>query len=48
MSVRLENTTAPARLSPSELTAEVKRRARALGFEKVGVVRAEALTEEVA
>ncbi|HEX8117935.1 MAG TPA: QueG-associated DUF1730 domain-containing protein, partial [Pyrinomonadaceae bacterium] len=31
-----------------ELTAEVKRRARELGFEKVGVVRAEALTEESA
>src|SRR5215208_2889122 len=33
-------------LSPSQLTAEVKRRARALGFEKVGVVRAEPLVEE--
>jgi len=33
-------------LSPSRLTAEVKRRARALGFEKVGVVRAEPLVEE--
>ncbi|MBV9927808.1 MAG: tRNA epoxyqueuosine(34) reductase QueG [Acidobacteria bacterium] len=29
-----------------EMTAAVKRRARALGFEKVGVVRAEALMEE--
>ncbi len=35
-----------ARLSPARLTAEVKRRARELGFQKVGVVRAEALTEE--
>ena len=34
------------RLSPSELTAEVRRRALALGFEKVGVVRAEPLEEE--
>ena len=39
-------THARPRLSPSELTAEVRRRAHALGFEKVGVVRAEALTEE--
>ena len=39
---------APARprLSPSELTAEVRRRAHELGFEKVGVVRAEPLNEE--
>jgi epoxyqueuosine reductase len=37
---------APARLSPAELTAEVRRRARELGFEKVGVVRAGPLTEE--
>jgi epoxyqueuosine reductase len=35
-----------SRLSPARLTAEVKRRARELGFQKVGVVRAEALTEE--
>ena len=34
------------RLSPARLTAEVKARAMALGFQKVGVVRAEALTEE--
>ncbi len=42
----LENMEARARLSPPELTAEVKRRALELGFQKVGVVRAEALTEE--
>ncbi|HEX7315208.1 MAG TPA: tRNA epoxyqueuosine(34) reductase QueG [Pyrinomonadaceae bacterium] len=42
----LEKTPARPRLSPSELTAEVRRRAHALGFEKVGVVRAEPLTEE--
>ena len=46
MSTTLEQAPVQVRLSPSELTAEVKRRARALGFEKVGVVRAEALTEE--
>src|SRR5215212_9913178 len=46
MSTTLEQAPAPTRLSPPELTAEVKRRARALGFEKVGVVRAEPLTEE--
>ena len=46
MSDTPENFAAPARLSPSRLTAEVKRRARELGFEKVGVVRAEALTQE--
>jgi epoxyqueuosine reductase len=46
MSTTLENAPARPRLSPSGLTAEVKRRARALGFEKVGVVRAEALAEE--
>ncbi|MDT5268682.1 MAG: epoxyqueuosine reductase [Acidobacteriota bacterium] len=46
MSITLEQAPARPRLSPSELTAEVKRRARALGFEKVGVVRAEPLTEE--
>ena len=34
------------RLSPAQLTAEVRRRARELGFEKVGVVRAEPLFEE--
>src|SRR5215212_3439400 len=46
MSTTLEQAPAPTRLSPPELTAEVKRRARALGFQKVGVVRAEPLTEE--
>ncbi len=46
MSTPLEQAPARTRLSPSELTAEVKRRARELGFEKVGVVRAEGLTEE--
>src|SRR5687768_8030981 len=46
MSTTLEQAHARPALSPSELTAEVKRRARALGFDKVGVVRAEALTEE--
>ena len=46
MSVTLESTESRPRLSPSELTAEVKRRARGLGFQKVGVVRAEALTGE--
>jgi epoxyqueuosine reductase len=34
------------KLSRSQLTEEVKRRALALGFQKVGVVRAEALGEE--
>jgi epoxyqueuosine reductase len=33
-------------LTPARLTAEVKRRALELGFEKVGVVRAESLTDE--
>jgi epoxyqueuosine reductase len=33
-------------LSPAQLTAEVKRRARELGFQKVGVVRAEPLDAE--
>jgi epoxyqueuosine reductase len=46
MSTTLENVAAPPRLSPSELTAEVRRCARELGFQKVGVVRAEPLTEE--
>lgn len=46
MNITLENMETRPRLSPSELTAGVKRRARELGFEKVGVVRAEALTEE--
>jgi epoxyqueuosine reductase len=46
MSTTLEQAPARPRLSPSELTAEVKRRARELGFQKVGVVRAEALTGE--
>ncbi|HEX8355058.1 MAG TPA: tRNA epoxyqueuosine(34) reductase QueG [Pyrinomonadaceae bacterium] len=46
MSTTLENPPAPPRLSPSELTAEVKRRARELGFQKVGVVRAEPLAGE--
>ena len=46
MSTASENTPAPARLSPAQLTAEVKRRAQALGFQKVGVVRAEPLAEE--
>ena len=46
MSITLEDTRSRTRLSPSELTAEVRRRAHELGFEKVGVVRAEALTEE--
>jgi epoxyqueuosine reductase len=49
MSIISENVaSAQARLSPARLTAEVKRRARELGFEKVGVVRATALTEESA
>jgi len=46
MSTTLEQAPARPRLSPSELTAEVKRRARELGFEKVGVVRAEPLAGE--
>jgi epoxyqueuosine reductase len=46
MSTTLEQARAQERLSPSELTAEVRRRALSLGFEKVGVVRAAALTEE--
>lgn len=46
MNVTLENTEARPCLSPSELTAGVRRRARELGFQKVGVVRAEGLTEE--
>lgn len=33
-------------LSPSLLASEVRARARELGFQKVGIVRAEALTEE--
>jgi epoxyqueuosine reductase len=48
MSTSLANEPAPVQLSPARLAAEVKRRARELGFEKVGVVRAEALTEESA
>jgi epoxyqueuosine reductase len=46
MNAALEKESDEARLSPARLTAEVKRRARELGFQKVGVVRAEALTEE--
>jgi epoxyqueuosine reductase len=46
MSTTFEQAPARPRLSPPELTAEVKRRALELGFEKVGVARAEALTEE--
>ncbi len=46
MTFTLENIETRPRLSPSELTAGVKRRARELGFQKVGVVRAEGLTEE--
>jgi epoxyqueuosine reductase len=46
MSATLEKEAAEARLSPARLTAAVKRRARELGFQKVGIVRAEALTEE--
>jgi epoxyqueuosine reductase len=46
MSTVLENAPARPRPSPSQLTAEVKRRALELGFEKVGVVRAEALGDE--
>ncbi|HEX8337203.1 MAG TPA: tRNA epoxyqueuosine(34) reductase QueG [Pyrinomonadaceae bacterium] len=46
MSTILEQSAARPRLSPSELTAEVRRRALELGFEKVGVVRAEPLAEE--
>src|SRR5918911_2078080 len=46
MSATLEKAMAEARLTPARLTAEVKRRARELGFEKVGVVRAEGLTVE--
>ncbi len=40
------STEGAASLSRARLTEEVKRRALALGFEKVGVVRAEILTEE--
>jgi epoxyqueuosine reductase len=46
MSTTLTNAPAPPRLSPAGLTAAVKRRARELGFQKVGVVRAEPLLEE--
>ncbi len=46
MSITLEQAHARIIFSPSELTAELKRRACELGFEKVGVVRAEELTEE--
>jgi epoxyqueuosine reductase len=46
MSTTLEQAPARPRPSPSELTAEVRRRARELGFQKVGVVRAEALAGE--
>ena len=46
MSTTPEQTAAPSRLSPAELTAALRRRAREMGFEKVGVVRAEPLTEE--
>src|SRR3712207_8505348 len=46
MSNTLEQMPARPRLSPPQLTAEVRRRARELGFEKVGVVRAEPLVEE--
>jgi len=46
MSTTLENAPARPRFSPSQLTAEVKRRARELGFQKVGVVRAEPLADE--
>ena len=41
-----ESVAARPPLSPSQLTAEVRRRARELGFQKVGVVRAEPLAEE--
>ncbi|HEX8189856.1 MAG TPA: tRNA epoxyqueuosine(34) reductase QueG [Pyrinomonadaceae bacterium] len=46
MSTPLEQPPARSRLSPPQLTVEVRRRALELGFQKVGVVRAEALTEE--
>src|SRR5688500_8467840 len=48
MNVTLENIAGRPQRSPAELTAEVRRRAAELGFQKVGVVRAEALTEEAA
>jgi epoxyqueuosine reductase len=46
MSTTPDNAHARTRLSPPELTAEVRRRAHELGFQKVGVVRAEPLTQE--
>jgi epoxyqueuosine reductase len=46
MSHTLANEATQTRLSNARLTAEVKRRARELGFQKVGVVRAEPLEEE--
>ena len=46
MSTAFETAAANARPSPSRLTAEVKRRARELGFQKVGVVPAGPLAEE--
>jgi epoxyqueuosine reductase len=46
MSAAPEKETEEVRLSPARLTAEVKARSLSLGFQKIGVVRAEALTEE--
>ncbi|MDT5155666.1 MAG: epoxyqueuosine reductase, partial [Acidobacteriota bacterium] len=46
MSTTTSNEAAQVRLSHAQIAAEVKRCALALGFEKVGVVRAEALDEE--
>jgi epoxyqueuosine reductase len=40
------NDATQATTSSARLTAEIKRRSRELGFQKVGVVRAESLTEE--
>ncbi|HST50442.1 MAG TPA: tRNA epoxyqueuosine(34) reductase QueG [Pyrinomonadaceae bacterium] len=46
MESTLSNETARAAFSNARLAAEIKRRALELGFHKVGVVRAEALTQE--
>ena len=43
---RLSSAEDAARPSTAHLTEELKRRAHALGFQKVGVVRAESLTDE--
>jgi len=46
MTAILTNDATQATLSKTRLTAEIKRRALGLGFQKVGVVRAEVLTQE--